>query len=221
MRTSKFSISKQLPITSVVSPSTKLAVIEQLERRRGLLGAAEACRILTTHRKTLYERLRSGDLAGVKDHGKWKIDPRVLADYIHRRQLTGTIATHRSRPASSVPRKPVATDHVGVITPQETRSAAEELEKCGLTVESVTVTIPRVIVNCVFRKTEVGEKYDISSLTPGERLVYAQLQNDKRDKEIANALNISFSGVRFHVTNIFRKLGLSGRREILATNHHS
>jgi helix-turn-helix protein len=70
----------------VASPSTaRLTVIEQLERRVGLLSAGETCQILGIHKKTLYRRLRSRDLAGIRDHGKWKVDPRVLADYIRRR----------------------------------------------------------------------------------------------------------------------------------------
>ena len=95
MRTSRFSVSKQLPITSVVSPSPQLAVIEQLERRSALLSAAESCRILDMHPKTLYERLRSGELKGIKAHRKWKIDPRNLAEYIRRSELTRKNTDHR------------------------------------------------------------------------------------------------------------------------------
>lgn len=219
MRTSKFSVSKQLPITSVVSPSTQLAVIEHLERRSGLLSAAEACRILGTHRKTLYERLRSGDLQGIKDHGKLKLDPRNLAEYIRKREQSGT-PTQRYRKTKSESKKAPAANDQGSIKRLEPCSTVEELQKYGLTLESLSVTIPRVIVNCVLRKAEMSEKHDISSLTAAERLVYSQLRNPKRDQEIADEMKISVRTVRFHIGNIFRKLRLSSRQEILSTNHH-
>jgi len=104
VRTSRFSVSKQLPITSVVSPSPQLAVIEQLERRSPLLSAAESCRILDMHPKTLYERLRSGELKGIKAHRKWKIDPRNLAEYIRRSELTRKNTDHRDCKSTAVPR---------------------------------------------------------------------------------------------------------------------
>ena len=229
MRTSKFSVSKQLPITSVVSPSPQLAVIEQLEHRSALLSAAESCRILDMHPKTLYERLRSGELKGIKDHGKWKIDPRNLAEYIRRSELTRKNTDHRDRKSTAVPKKPAATVHEKVSCPQLSRSEAEELHKFGFTMESLTLTIPRVIVNCIVRhvvKAETLQPFqnerkvesdseEFSRLTIQERRVYQLLQHGKQNKEISSEMGIATSTAAFHVRNILRKFGFSSRIQVL------
>ena len=36
---------------------------------------------------------------------------------------------------------------------------------------------------------------------------------DQRDKEIAKALGLTLSGVRYHITNILAKLGARGRMD--------
>jgi DNA-binding CsgD family transcriptional regulator len=219
VRISKSCVSKRLPVTSAGLPTTQFAVVEQLKQRGGLLTAAETCRILGTHRKTLYKRLASEDLPGIKEHGKWKIDARDLYDYIRGRELTG-ISTQRHRKANSVPSKAPAADNQGAIECQEHCSAAEELQKYGITLESVTVTIPRLIVNCILRQAGTADTQHLSNLTRAEQRVYDELKVGKYDKEIADAIHRSESTVHFHVRNILRKLGLSSRREILLRNRH-
>ena len=62
---------------------------------------------------------------------------------------------------------------------------------------------------------ERRERERLSRLTRREREVYPLLAMS--NKEISTALNITESAVKFHVSNITRKLGRS-LREILAKN---
>ena len=52
---------------------------------------------------------------------------------------------------------------------------------------------------------------DMPDLTPRELEVLARLER-ARDKEIARELGLTDNGVRYHVKNIFRKLGVNDRR---------
>ncbi|MCW2999076.1 MAG: transcriptional regulator, LuxR family [Solirubrobacterales bacterium] len=58
-------------------------------------------------------------------------------------------------------------------------------------------------------------------LTPREADVLAHLQNGRSNAEIAHALHVGIETVRTHRRNIYRKLGVSTRRELasLTTRH--
>lgn len=53
-------------------------------------------------------------------------------------------------------------------------------------------------------------------LTIQERKIFSLLENEKSNKEISDELNISLSTVKSHVNNIFSKLNLKSRKEILS-----
>ncbi|MBQ2943167.1 MAG: helix-turn-helix transcriptional regulator [Ruminococcus sp.] len=60
------------------------------------------------------------------------------------------------------------------------------------------------------------EKYpEIASLSPRELEVFSYLFSDKTLAEIAQELYITYSSVHFHCKNIYRKLDVTGRRQIL------
>ncbi len=56
---------------------------------------------------------------------------------------------------------------------------------------------------------------ELAKLSPRELEVFAQLLSDKTQEEIAKELFISASSVHFHCKNIYKKLEVSGRRQIL------
>lgn len=56
---------------------------------------------------------------------------------------------------------------------------------------------------------------ELGKLSPREWEVFAQLLSDKTQEEIAKELFISSSSVHFHCKNIYKKLEVSGRRQIL------
>lgn len=60
------------------------------------------------------------------------------------------------------------------------------------------------------------KKYpELSSLSPRELEVFSYLFSDKTLAEIAQELYITYSSVHFHCKNIYRKLDVTGRRQIL------
>lgn len=61
-------------------------------------------------------------------------------------------------------------------------------------------------------ESAAGEADAAPELTARERQVVARLE-DLPDKRIASMLNLSHDGVRYHVRNIFRKLGVSDRHD--------
>lgn len=56
---------------------------------------------------------------------------------------------------------------------------------------------------------------ELEKLSTREMEVFQQLLSDKTQDTIANDLFISSSSVHFHCRNIYRKLEVSGRRQIL------
>ena len=60
-----------------------------------------------------------------------------------------------------------------------------------------------------------AEHPELSKLSPREIEVFAYLLTDKTQDEIAKDLSISSSSVHFHCKNIYKKLEVSGRRQIL------
>ena len=58
---------------------------------------------------------------------------------------------------------------------------------------------------------------ELSGLSSRELEVFAHLLSDKTLSEIAEELFISYSSVHFHCKNIYRKLQLSSRRQLLMT----
>lgn len=58
-------------------------------------------------------------------------------------------------------------------------------------------------------------KNPLSDLTIQERKVFVLLNEGKTNKEIAEECSVSLSTVKSHVSNIFSKLGISSRKEIM------
>ena len=64
------------------------------------------------------------------------------------------------------------------------------------------------------RKNKIT-KNPVQDLTVQERNIFGLLQQGKSNKEISDELNISLSTVKSHVNNIFSKMNLKSRKEIL------
>ena len=56
---------------------------------------------------------------------------------------------------------------------------------------------------------------ELAKLSPRELEVFVHLLSDKTQDQIAQELFISCSSVHFHCKNIYKKLEVSGRRQIL------
>ena len=65
---------------------------------------------------------------------------------------------------------------------------------------------------------ELLDRYpEISALSGRELEVFELLLSDKTLSQIAREMGISPSSVHFHCKNIYRKLGISNRRQLLIT----
>lgn len=58
---------------------------------------------------------------------------------------------------------------------------------------------------------------ELSALSPRELEVFAHLLSDNTLAKIAEEMFLSYSSIHFHCRNIYRKLELSGRRQLLMT----
>jgi len=56
---------------------------------------------------------------------------------------------------------------------------------------------------------------ELSQLSAREMEVFSHLLSDKTLSEIASELYITYSSVHFHCKNIYKKLGISNRKQIL------
>jgi len=63
------------------------------------------------------------------------------------------------------------------------------------------------------RKPQKSEPTEI--LTIQERKIFLMIQSGKSNKEISNELNIEISTVKSHVNNLYSKLKINSRKEIL------
>jgi DNA-binding CsgD family transcriptional regulator len=63
------------------------------------------------------------------------------------------------------------------------------------------------------RKPQKSEPAEI--LTIQERKIFLMIQSGKSNKEISNELNIEISTVKSHVNNLYSKLKINSRKEIL------
>ncbi|GGF89494.1 LuxR family transcriptional regulator [Azorhizobium oxalatiphilum] len=80
-----------------------------------------------------------------------------------------------------------------------------------------TSALPALLVPWLREVAEaVHAASDTTPLTPREREVFELLRQGCANKRIARALGITDNAVKFHLKNIFRKLGLRGRREVTA-----
>ena len=64
----------------------------------------------------------------------------------------------------------------------------------------------------------VRKSNKLKSLSIQERKIFTLLQEGKSNKEISEELNIGLSTVKSHVSNVYSKLGIKSRKEILDIN---
>lgn len=79
----------------------------------------------------------------------------------------------------------------------------------------VLILLTISIVWYVFRSKQQSKKNPLSDLTIQERKIFALLKEGKSNKEIADECAISISTVKSHVNNIYSKLGVGSRKEIM------
>lgn len=65
------------------------------------------------------------------------------------------------------------------------------------------------------KNSKAKNKSLVEKLTPQEQKIVAQILQDKSNKEIASSMFVSHSTIKTHINNLYKKLGVSTRGEIL------
>ena len=117
-------------------------------------------------------------------------------------------------------------DEYGILSFSRTMfDEAPGLEGVFLALEETTVyEIPsmyRTVFSDVLNKSEQSEQVShlpVLSLTHKEMQIYKLLVNGLSNAEISQELGVALSTTKWHLKNIFQKLGVSKRSEIIMHN---
>ena len=75
-----------------------------------------------------------------------------------------------------------------------------------------------VITRSIFKNRKQKDKNLLKDLTNQERKIFALIMEGKSNKEISDILIIELATVKTHVNNIYSKLGINSRKDILNLN---
>lgn len=75
--------------------------------------------------------------------------------------------------------------------------------------------VAAVILIVWIRSGKAGKKDLLNDLSVQERKIFSLLRKGKSNQEIADEINISVSTVKTHVSNIYSKLNISSRKEVM------
>jgi DNA-binding CsgD family transcriptional regulator len=74
--------------------------------------------------------------------------------------------------------------------------------------------IPLVLL--LYKAQKKLQSFGLTNLTAREMEIYNLLLTDLPTKQIADKMGLSYSGVNFHIQNLYRKLGIQSRAELFA-----
>jgi len=109
-------------------------------------------------------------------------------------------------------------EHAKRFAEEEARKAKEEYEKAAEKYELAKSEIDRLAEK--HKEEIVPEEYNffvenLSMLTPAEYRIYELYLSGKTAKQIAEILNITENTLKYHNKNIYSKLGISSRKQLL------
>ncbi len=96
-----------------------------------------------------------------------------------------------------------------------TTEIAESKYLTSLTINLLLGLFVLALIVFVFRKQRKNQKVSLNHLSKQEKNIQTLILEGKTNKEIANELFISISTVKTHITNIYSKLDVSNRQELL------
>jgi len=95
----------------------------------------------------------------------------------------------------------------------------KEMRRMRLTLIIMGIVLAALFITIILRLSEVRKELQYikeeQNLTVREHEIFTMLLSGKEPKEIAGILKISYSGVNFHIKNLFGKLGIQSRAELL------
>jgi DNA-binding CsgD family transcriptional regulator len=71
------------------------------------------------------------------------------------------------------------------------------------------------LVLLLYKAQKKLQSFGLTNLTAREMEIYNLLLTDLPTKQIADKMGLSYSGVNFHIQNLYRKLGIQSRTELL------
>jgi len=111
--------------------------------------------------------------------------------------------------------------YIGMVIHEETYF--KEMRKMRLTLIIIGIALAALFITIVLRLSQARKELqyfkDEPNLTIREHEIFNLLLKGMEVKEIASNLKISYSGVNFHIKNLFGKLGIQSRAELLVKYH--
>ena len=111
--------------------------------------------------------------------------------------------------------------HIGMVIHEETYF--KEMKKMRLTLIIIGLALAALFIAIILRLSQARKELQYfkeeSNLTIREQEIFNLLLSGMEVKEIASNLKISYSGVNFHMKNLFAKLGVHSRAELLVKYH--
>jgi len=96
--------------------------------------------------------------------------------------------------------------------------ATSRLSTFLLVLSCILFTLAGGSLLMIYFKHSKKERNPVYELTVQERKIYALISEGKSNKEISELLNISLSTVKSHINNIYSKLNIYSRKDILNLN---
>ena len=111
--------------------------------------------------------------------------------------------------------------HIGMVIHEQTYF--KEMRKMRLTLIIIGIVLAALFIAIILRLSQARKELryfkEEQNLTEREQEIFNLLLSGIEPKEIANDLKISYSGVNFHIKNLFAKLDIHSRAELLVKYH--
>lgn len=120
------------------------------------------------------------------------------------------VMSEGDRPVSALRELPLRA--WGIVSPD---ASPEELAAAAVAVAEGLIVLPRVLTERMLQPTPSAEDLD-EPLTPRESEVLGLLVQGLSNKLIAGELHISEHTVKFHISSLYAKLGVSSRAEAVS-----
>jgi len=131
--------------------------------------------------------------------------------------LEHRITNYKGEPSVAFSRKLENGWHIAVIIPEDIYFKELRIMRLSIVIIGTILAalfIPLVLL--LYNAQKKLKSLHLSELTAREIEIFNMLLTDLSTKEIASKLEITYSGVNYHIKNLYRKLGIQSRTELLA-----
>jgi DNA-binding CsgD family transcriptional regulator len=131
--------------------------------------------------------------------------------------LEHRITNYKGEPSVAFTRKLQNGWYIAVIIPENIYF--KEMREMRLAIIVLGTVLAALFISLVLLLFDTQKKLNFFSpekLTAREKEIFNLLLTDLSTKEIAHKMKLTYSGVNFHIQNLYNKLGIQGRTELLA-----